>query len=653
MSTNATAADISSLLENRLKLTPSAAEVGSGSLKASKYKYSDLESDDQIRILRLESGAGDSPLRCSIEHSHLLDNPGYTAISYMWGDDTQPYEMSVGEHGSIPLTKSLYFLLKDLRESPDVSATTFWVDQICINQHDDSEKSHQVALMRQVYANAVEVITYIGPKGPDDDKGLDLAVRIFKAFGGSWENAKDETKEKADAINAKLPPKDDPSWIHLTALLNREWADRLWMVQENVVNKNTRMACGTRLIPWDVLAVFVQCAIRLHIGHISFPADLTSEPAVTLMRRVDSIRGLARLKHQFTRVEAPSLLTALIREHILLSAERKDKVYALLGVAGDWGKLGIKVDYTLDDTEVFRDAADRIARFSKDSLDILHYAGSTLAGLPSWAPDWSPDPRRGFWGGFDSDYHASGDKTGKVDVEDGRVLVVRGFFFDEITRDYGILDSPAHSIANSSNTFVAYHGLRTLLEKLYTDLDAAQANPGTLNAQFDVIDILYTTMVDGTWRSESKSRYPWRVYFLVWLAITRLYYEHEYEKRNGIPPETEQLLLEDLAFRIIQQLSLDAAAISGIVNDFRSNLTHCTGRQFCLTKAKTLCTSRFPAKPGDKVALLLGGKRCYILRPLDDGFYQFVSDAFVQGYMNGQGFATDAYEEKLQTIKIR
>lgn len=40
-----------------------------------------------------------------------------------------------------------------------------WIDQICINQSDVEEKSHQVALMSHIYKYCKEVFLWLGEDG--------------------------------------------------------------------------------------------------------------------------------------------------------------------------------------------------------------------------------------------------------------------------------------------------------------------------------------------------------------------------------------------------------------------------------------------------------------------------------------------------------
>jgi hypothetical protein len=43
----------------------------------------------------------------------------------------------------------------------------FWIDQICINQEDETEKGHQVQFMGEIFRRAYNVFAWLGME--DDD----------------------------------------------------------------------------------------------------------------------------------------------------------------------------------------------------------------------------------------------------------------------------------------------------------------------------------------------------------------------------------------------------------------------------------------------------------------------------------------------------
>jgi hypothetical protein len=48
------------------------------------------------------------------------------------------------------------------------------------------------------------------------------------------------------------------------------------------------------------------------------------------------------------------------------------------------------------------------------------------------------------------------------------------------------------------------------------------------------------------------------------------------------------------------------------------------------------------AKKGDKVAVLFGGRMCYVLRPVSrvDGQYEFIGETYMEDFMNGEALTS-------------
>lgn len=82
-------------------------------------------------------------IHCKLETVPLSQLAGqkYEALSYAWGDPTKSHEIFV--NGKVlKITTNLHVALQYLRQ-PDV-ARVLWIDAICIDQENISEKNHQV-----------------------------------------------------------------------------------------------------------------------------------------------------------------------------------------------------------------------------------------------------------------------------------------------------------------------------------------------------------------------------------------------------------------------------------------------------------------------------------------------------------------------------
>ncbi|PMD41340.1 hypothetical protein L207DRAFT_425884, partial [Hyaloscypha variabilis F] len=132
-----------------------------------------------IRILpEMEPDWGCSffePIRCSLEVISLDLNPRYHALSYTWQDETLgdsfTYEPWPDEDIKVPIDDSKSVFTFDI---------PIWIDALCINQSNISERNQQVPHMYSIYQNAELVHVWLGPTVPDIDKMRNLIVELAK-----------------------------------------------------------------------------------------------------------------------------------------------------------------------------------------------------------------------------------------------------------------------------------------------------------------------------------------------------------------------------------------------------------------------------------------------------------------------------------------
>ena len=142
------------------------------------FKYTRLPQGDFIRILDLKHGDLDSPLEFSLQLAQLRDYPPYEALSYTWGlRGDSATVLCQGIPISIP--SNLRDGLRMLRKP--TSNRIVWADSLCINQNDNEEKNHQVALMGRIYQQASQVIVWLGtdPRGVAS-MAFDLARQLAR-----------------------------------------------------------------------------------------------------------------------------------------------------------------------------------------------------------------------------------------------------------------------------------------------------------------------------------------------------------------------------------------------------------------------------------------------------------------------------------------
>ena len=161
----------------------------------------------EIRILTLAPGTGDDVLHGDLTVDSLnYDDLHYTALSYTWSG---PVSENVIIIGGLPLriTENLELALRRFRGP--IRSKNMWVDAICINQSDNEEKSVQVSLMGDIYANATRTMVWLGEQSADSDVAMDF-IRSLRPKGPK-DPAKYSDEDSSDEDNSKKDSEDDSS----------------------------------------------------------------------------------------------------------------------------------------------------------------------------------------------------------------------------------------------------------------------------------------------------------------------------------------------------------------------------------------------------------------------------------------------------------
>jgi len=188
-----------------------------------RYAYHRLPPGEQrIRLLHILPGSGTNDIHCKMFNYQInINRPFgmYEALSYRWGDPTGPRKIYIQNSGlatfrSLDVTKNLYAGLQRLRD-PDLPRTV-WIDAICINQEDLGERGQQVSFMTTIYANACQVVVWLG-HSPEDNKTSRKQFKAFEAIKQTSSRAIESSEPKG-----KIPDT-------LCELLRNEWFSRVWV----------------------------------------------------------------------------------------------------------------------------------------------------------------------------------------------------------------------------------------------------------------------------------------------------------------------------------------------------------------------------------------------------------------------------------------
>ena len=192
-------------------------EKGKMSESRGAFSYKPVDaSKGEIRLIELVMDENDDNVRCKVITTTINNAPAYEALSYTWG--SQEGKLPILLNGQrLDVTPNLHFALINLRRTftrrynklhlASSDPRRLWIDAICINQQDFDERNTQIRLMRSVYANATEVIVWLGEEA---DNSL-VAMEMVRALDLHFEFQNQKTIARIQAILDGEDPADSDS----------------------------------------------------------------------------------------------------------------------------------------------------------------------------------------------------------------------------------------------------------------------------------------------------------------------------------------------------------------------------------------------------------------------------------------------------------
>lgn len=281
----------------------------------------------EIRLLYLDelpSLDPSVPVRCQVRHTSLLEDPviTYYAISYCWGEGADLKAIYLnGEIVNVP--ESAEKALRGTYSTSEGREMPVWIDALCIDQRDLTEKSHQVAIMGEVYSSASEVRVWLGDQDDTTEAAIHAISTVVDLDSDKPRQARSRTPSKGFATYlAKLQLDENREAVHV--FFDAPWFTRLWPVQEVVLAKHVLLMCGTYSVSWSQLAKFVKFLSRHRLRVLSEAIYFDGGRGALNVGGIEQIRQGGQ-----SRGEERSLQTLLVRTLGFEASDPRDKVFAL------------------------------------------------------------------------------------------------------------------------------------------------------------------------------------------------------------------------------------------------------------------------------------------------------------------------------------
>lgn len=293
-------------------------------------QYDPLTDPDSFRLIVLLPGGRQDDIHCQIFHTRHGSSVDYEALSYTWGTPENP-EICYLNGQATMIQHNLYEALLHLRSSWE--PRTLWIDAICIDQSNISERNHQVGQMRSIYSQADSVIVWLGTESRTSGTAMqwieDSSLQNRSSLG---------IRERLDLTSPeRIIQKQTKRWLALRHLCKRAYWSRVWIVQEVVLAKRIKLQCGDSEVKWEGLENILNSMTQLY----------TPKRALIAMRMVRS--SLPARLHELRTMHMNhgcTLSTLLQTTRNSLCSDPRDKVYALLGLSADCRHGKMVVDYS-------------------------------------------------------------------------------------------------------------------------------------------------------------------------------------------------------------------------------------------------------------------------------------------------------------------
>ncbi|KAF2033769.1 HET-domain-containing protein [Setomelanomma holmii] len=595
-------------------------------------------------------------ISCSLTTHDIDRTPEYYALSYCWGDSKDLTAIECNGQGlSVsPGLLNALISLQSLRSN--LNMEYFWIDQICINQNDKDEQTDQVNLMRTIYAQSQRTLIWLGPydiKADGDTFGLvdliDRARREDACPKPLPTNPRSVCEYITPQRNGKLglPELSSRRWAALATFMRRPWFTRAWVIQEAALSRTSPlMICGEAACLWDKFFDAIAWLDELRYqDHTAFRSNGIVPLFIHRLRQCrDTETGLPR----YWNLEA-----ILISISGLQATDARDHIYAYLGLTIDAQNRErrdpvLTPNYRKDKYKVFEDIARYCIRKS-GRLNILGvgeagngWCNDSCFSPPSWVPRWDVEIRSGphkkIPGPIDltddkedvkviTTVHALGhraslDSSAQIlETNNTNELVLRGIHVDTVIWCSDIL--------NDKDFITRTEDIRlNLLENPTTALWEAVVEQ--LNIKLDTTDqrfhdaakAFYLALVTGESPERTSAKNEPMGTFWCYLGTCYLF-KYRYVQHIDLHHMPTPPILYTCAL----------LAPDGVQDRV---VTHLDGLKLFATQNGYIGCGTGMLGVQDEVYVMYGGATPHVLRQDGKNGYQFLGEAYIHGYMEGE-----------------
>lgn len=650
---------------------------------------------NEIRLLEIDPAEIlTDRIQCRLQHESLYAIHEYVALSYRWGDESLRQDVIVSGN-IVSITVSLANALQQLRRR---GCLRVWADALCINQKNKEERSQQVLMMSAIYRSASRVVACIGCEQNDDGQAT-VATQFLLRLGESRQGNKSQLqiprspknllarlrgrrlaqRQKqsildgaGNAPRTKVVIKEDERAALLTLLGSQYWL-RMWIIQELAVNPRLEILWGGHEFVLDDIVDMLR--------EVSGPSGKSISH--------DHIRQLLEIRKGQLARQPLAFFDALCATHHAKSSDKRDKLYAILGLTYDGPSIVPFPNYFLPRKIISLDTTKRFIS-TTGSLGILFPKTSALG---VWFPDcfdptrWA-DPRVSQFLGNDlgadnSDdaleqhvsqwyidkmqrcggrrypsFSACGEHQAGVDFEHG--IILKGSIVDCVKSCSPTMDE-ARLLSNNREEKGLFHpgfedvgkATKSFPSWLFTKLDLTTFTRRRIS-DWDSFHLARCEMPYRLLSHDPKYALQFAPSLMQWFSCCTdaSFQVRGVEVQNWFSKKLSRIWSQSRRDRYLigtgSRRELAPYLISTLLNCIQRNVL--TGMRFGETEGGCLGWLHGDAVVGDVIAIVRGSRVPVILREQPTGGYLLVGESIIDGLMFGEALEKFELKDSLHVL---
>jgi len=332
----------------------------------------------EFRLLCLSATSDpDAPLHLTLETHRDERHPEYEAVSYTWGGENDDASLCcpvyVGPYWDLLLqSNNCSAMLRFLRPFESHERRLIWVDALCINQDDSSEKVVQVAKMGFIYRSSRRVVVYLGEDVATIAPGQ-YPVRRRLEDAILPQTATSVRTDNQDLVVGSTQ-------VNLGRILQRRYFSRVWVVQELLLASQVTIQVGDLELRLD--AATSESIIQQYPDYV-----WSDSPAAWLQL---ACRG---------KLSGFNIIQLMALTATSKASDPRDKIYGLVGLLDKGSdRQPLLPDYSLSSIQLgIGVAAHCLLDLKFCEVLRMNPRAPPNSGMPSWIPDMLKLSSTGSW----------------------------------------------------------------------------------------------------------------------------------------------------------------------------------------------------------------------------------------------------------------